>query len=359
MLTRFEPPADVGAIVARPARTWSEDERARVVEWLYEPPRLRLLFVIILRALGRPASPEDAEDLLMEFLLRALQPPHGFFFSYDPDDKRPPHIAFRSSLILELRRFAWSESHASARRRAHEVSVRRIPEPSRDRLKPEKLAPEVEARELLALVREALSPSERLIVSQRLFTDKTYEEIAAQQRISTVAARVRYHRALVKIRELAASPRALLRWRDRLLLARSWGGIPAATPPDGDSIACTVFGRAVARKERCLIQVYAHMFDETAEAFRMALEFDEAAARLGTKSLALAISAGTQLAFVLALPGLAIDDPIQSLTWNRRTEAVTFGVDVPDDCGPGVFIGTVTVSANGIPAGLIKFRLKV
>jgi TIR domain len=155
---------------------------------------------------------------------------------------------------------------------------------------------------------------------------------------------------------VARTAAAPLSW----LLARSWMGRKPSRSADGDTIACTVFGpNSVPPKERCLIQVYVHMFDNGAQAVVMASEFDPSAARLGVRNLEFAVKAGTQLTFVLSLPGLVVDDPIQSLTWNRRMEAVSFGVEVPDDCQLGAFIGSVTVSVDGIPAGRIRFRISV
>ena len=44
------------------------------------------------------------------------------------------------------------------------------------------------------------------------------------------------------------------------------------------------------------------------------------------------------------MPGLEIDDPVTSLTWQGRTEAVQFGVRVPPATTAGTVIGTVTIS---------------
>ena len=60
------------------------------------------------------------------------------------------------------------------------------------------------------------------------------------------------------------------------------------------------------------------------------------------------------------MPGLLIDDPLQSMMWWGTTESVQFGVSVPEQCQPGsVVVGTVTISQDWLPIGHIKFTLTV
>ena len=47
---------------------------------------------------------------------------------------------------------------------------------------------------------------------------------------------------------------------------------------------------------------------------------------------------GTKLVFGLTMPGLRVDDPVQSMVWLGTTESVQFGVSIPkryppEQCG--------------------------
>jgi hypothetical protein len=127
-----------------------------------------------------------------------------------------------------------------------------------------------------------------------------------------------------------------------------------------DLVCCTVFAPpAVARADSFLVQVFLHLPEETEEARELATEFDASAVRRVFKSLASRVARGTKLLFELAMPGLEINDTIQSAIWMGRTEAVQFGVAVPPDFNPCTVIGTVTVSENTVPIGHLKFKLDV
>ena len=68
---------------------------------------------------------------------------------------------------------------------------------------------------------------------------------------------------------------------------------------------------------------------------------------------------GSRLDFELRMPGLAIDEPVTSLLWRGRTEAVQFGVEVPRDALARSVTGTLEVSLDGAPVGHVKFTLRV
>ena len=87
--------------------------------------------------------------------------------------------------------------------------------------------------------------------------------------------------------------------------------------------------------------------------------FDEEAWRRGFKGLETDIPRGERLWFYLLIPGLEIDDPVQTLRWSGRTESVQFAVTAPADCLKRNVIGTVEVSLgeHRIPVGHVKFRL--
>lgn len=138
------------------------------------------------------------------------------------------------------------------------------------------------------------------------------------------------------------------------------GDLPYESSEPGDSVDCTVFAPpAVSHGESFLVQVFAHLPAGAEKAGQLAREFDSSAARRVFRSLESKVAPGARLGFELAMPGLCIDDPLQSMIWKGRTEAVQFGVTVPGEFKPGIVIGTVTMSQNTVPIGHMKFRLQV
>ena len=133
-----------------------------------------------------------------------------------------------------------------------------------------------------------------------------------------------------------------------------------ATEPEADPVDCTVYAPpTVAPGAALIVQVFAHRPEQADQAGALAREFDEAAQRRGFRSLEMDVVRNTRLTFHVALPGLEIDDPVQSLLWRGWPEAVQVGVRVPADFQPGLVVGTVTVSQDSVPLGHIKFRLQV
>jgi pSer/pThr/pTyr-binding forkhead associated (FHA) protein len=127
-----------------------------------------------------------------------------------------------------------------------------------------------------------------------------------------------------------------------------------------DPVECTVFAPpAVAPGSPMLVQVFAHLPDQGEAAQALARDFDAAAIRRGFKTLEVEVERGATLNFHLEMPGLVVRDPVQSLTWRGRPEAVQFGVEVPADRQPGTVVGSVSVSLDGVPVGHIKFKLDV
>lgn len=127
-----------------------------------------------------------------------------------------------------------------------------------------------------------------------------------------------------------------------------------------DEVHCTVFAPpATAPGDAILVQVFAHLPTEAANAQAIAAEFDVAARRRAYHSLVERIANGTRLDFELRMPGLQIDDPVASLVWQGRTQAVQFGVTIPESTRPGTVIGTVSISCGGAPLGHVKFTLAI
>jgi hypothetical protein len=108
-----------------------------------------------------------------------------------------------------------------------------------------------------------------------------------------------------------------------------------------------------------LVQVFAHLIDDSETVKRIAVEFDEQAKRLAAKPLDNQISRDSNLTFCISMPGLEIDEPVQELVWRGHPDAVQFGVHVPEDLKQQEILGTIYVSQNGVPFGHAKFLLRI
>ena len=129
---------------------------------------------------------------------------------------------------------------------------------------------------------------------------------------------------------------------------------------EGDRVECSVFAPPVVLLgSPFLVQAFAHISIRTREAVQRAKEFDATATRRAIKTLESSVPRGTKLHFRLTMPGLRVDDPVQSMVWTGATESVQFGVSVPQQYRPGNVVGTLTVSQDWIPIGHIKFTLTV
>ena len=127
-----------------------------------------------------------------------------------------------------------------------------------------------------------------------------------------------------------------------------------------DLVECSVFAPpATAPAATIMVQLFAHLHEQTEEAERLAREFDEEARRRAVKTLASKIARGSEIMFDLRIADWPISEPVQSLTWNGNPESVQFIVDVPPDCKSGNVAGKVTVSQNSVPIGHISFLIKV
>jgi hypothetical protein len=111
--------------------------------------------------------------------------------------------------------------------------------------------------------------------------------------------------------------------------------------------------------ESILVQAFAHLPEQADDARAIAEELDTAARRRTFFSLQSPVRRGSALHFELRMPGLEVDDPVASLVWRGRAEAVQFGVHVPPDTATRTVIGTLEVSLDGAPVGHVKFKLSV
>lgn len=136
------------------------------------------------------------------------------------------------------------------------------------------------------------------------------------------------------------------------------------TPPDEasvfDSVMCSVFApQSTFIGANIMVQVFAHLKDDSEIGKRLAVDFDDQAKRLSAKPLNNEVRRESKLTFYLSMPGLAIDEPVQELVWRGQPDVVQFGVHVPEDLKEQENIGTIYVSQNGVPFGHAKFLLRI
>jgi TIR domain len=130
-------------------------------------------------------------------------------------------------------------------------------------------------------------------------------------------------------------------------------------PEPKDDVACTVFAPPeVEPRESFLVQAFVHLPEQAEDARALALEMDTDAARRVFRSLEVPIPRGARLHFELRAPGLTIDQPVTSLVWRGRAEAVQFGITVPAGAS-GTVIATLGMSLDSAPLGHVKFKIGI
>jgi hypothetical protein len=130
--------------------------------------------------------------------------------------------------------------------------------------------------------------------------------------------------------------------------------------PVSDPVDCTVFAPAwVEPGSTALVQVAVHLEGAAGKVALMAKEFDATSERRGVKRLETEIARGSRLLFQLSVPGLTVDDPLQSAVWRGEPEMLQFGVSAPADANERSVVGALLVSIDGVPCGRVKFTLRV
>ena len=131
-------------------------------------------------------------------------------------------------------------------------------------------------------------------------------------------------------------------------------------PEAADLVDCSVFAPPQVRAGgQAMVQVFVHLLDHTEEVAALAGEADVDAGRRAVRTLADRISLDTMLTFDLAMAPLVVAEPVDSVVWRGRPQAVQFQVEVPTNCPTGAVVGRVGVSQNTVPVGHILFCLNV
>jgi hypothetical protein len=107
------------------------------------------------------------------------------------------------------------------------------------------------------------------------------------------------------------------------------------------------------------VQVFAHLAEEEGLLKDIAQRVESATVLADSDALEQQIARGTELTFLLSMPGLTIDEPKQSRTWNGKRIRVLFGVSVPQDTALGEILARVTIFDKALPLGHLGFKIQV
>lgn len=131
-------------------------------------------------------------------------------------------------------------------------------------------------------------------------------------------------------------------------------------PTPENQVVTTVYAPETAgRFEPFLLAVFAHTKAQTNEADEMAKLFDEEFVKKAVKNLCISAKNGDVLGFGLQIGNWHIAENYKEITWNSSVQSVEYELNVPRNYANAIAIGTVTISHNGVPAGNIKFKLKI
>ncbi len=118
-----------------------------------------------------------------------------------------------------------------------------------------------------------------------------------------------------------------------------------------DELQCSVFAPfEAAPGDGFLVQAFAHLAEHARLLEGMAKEADRDAVRRGADKLG-EVARGQELFFHLNMPGLAVDEPVQSVVWNGDIESVQFAVDVPDGSSRGASTASSRSASRASPSG--------
>jgi TIR domain len=130
---------------------------------------------------------------------------------------------------------------------------------------------------------------------------------------------------------------------------------PGAQPVDA-AVFCPP---RVAKGSVFLVQVFLYPPGAEHKTAVQARKADAAAERRGTYSLPLDLPSGTRVDVRLEMPDLVVAEPDGFLIWRGRPTTSQFEVTVPAGTPGTEAIGRVRFAVDGIPAGTLRFKIKL
>jgi hypothetical protein len=128
----------------------------------------------------------------------------------------------------------------------------------------------------------------------------------------------------------------------------------------GDTVLCTAYSpNSVEKDEEFIVAAFASLAEQKAEVEEAAQLIDDELIKRAEKFLNLKVKNGQEIVFVLHIDGCEIDDPTQEIIWQGEIASVEFGVKILPEFTGNKLLAKLQISINGIPAGNIKFRIKI
>ena len=136
-------------------------------------------------------------------------------------------------------------------------------------------------------------------------------------------------------------------------------GLAGGTKRVADELQCSVYApHEAVPGDGFQVQAFAHLAEHAPLLGALAKEAEPDSSRRGVDKLG-SVERGRELFFHLNMPGLEVDEPVQSIVWNGDIEPVQFGVNVPDSFKPRRINCKLTVSVEGVAIGHVKFVFAV
>jgi hypothetical protein len=127
-----------------------------------------------------------------------------------------------------------------------------------------------------------------------------------------------------------------------------------------NSVDCTVFAPArVVRKQAGLLQVFLHAPEDQKQAKAAAGKFDPESKERGHRTLVLDAPIGATFAFDVYIEDFVFPERMDTLIWTGQPQSAAFRFKVPGNCKWGQHTGTVRISKDQMPIGIISFQIEV
>lgn len=128
----------------------------------------------------------------------------------------------------------------------------------------------------------------------------------------------------------------------------------------GQDLMTSVYApESVDKNEDFLIAVFSHLPSEKEDVASSAKMIDDEITKRAEKFLRMKVNNGDEITLNLNINRCDIDDPIQTFVWNGRMESIEFVVSILDSFSKNNLLVRLDILINTIPAGNIKFRIKI
>lgn len=128
----------------------------------------------------------------------------------------------------------------------------------------------------------------------------------------------------------------------------------------GESVVCSAYSPNVVEiGEEFIIAAFISFPSQKEEVEKEAKLIDDELVKRAEKFLNLKAKHGDSISFVLQVENCEIDDYSQNIVWQGEITSVEFGVRVLSGFKGKKIMAKLNIGISGIPAGNIKFRIKV